>query len=358
MRKNEHINSMLFYDEYFRDCMRQIQNTYQIGANNEIELIWDHDRLWGTFRLPSFKGVFLIDPAPGQDHFQADDEYNQKCRDQEIEAQDEDEDVYQYESRSREYSLVWRGTCLKNPEVLLCSKLNVGKICFGSGEISGHFDGMMGVGLPHGRSIFYGEPQFGPAVVSHSIRDVIDIWNNHRIEDKTFRSSTPCEDNAECSGSIISSSPSTVEGDWTEEDQEDFVGSVTGIFDVTSREVQESWEQLSYGLTVRLHVDDYRPIIWGHFDVGIAHGFIFISLPEEGINGIIRNTPLMLHWRGWHIDNGLMHGPGEVTIRADGTVHGVFRGMLGNIDFQGTRQVMPKECSGRDISYYHRGWEL
>jgi hypothetical protein len=77
LRDNKHMNNMVFYDEYLRDRIRRIQHTYKVkqdywpnqGFGFQIRLIWDHDRLWGTFQLGFFNGVFLIGPGPGQDHF-------------------------------------------------------------------------------------------------------------------------------------------------------------------------------------------------------------------------------------------------------------------------------------------------
>jgi hypothetical protein len=125
--------------------MRQIQATYNVkqyhwlnqGYGFRIQLIWDHDRLWGTFDLGFFKGVLLIDPGPGQDHFQAEDEYNHQ-HPAEHDSEDDQESEFESTSESREYPLVWRGTSTQIPDTLFYSPLTVGKIRFGLDEIWGH----------------------------------------------------------------------------------------------------------------------------------------------------------------------------------------------------------------------------
>jgi hypothetical protein len=369
VRNNKHINNMVFHDEFFRDCMRQIQATYKVQQNHwpdqgygfRIRLIWDYDRLWGTFELGFFKGVFLIDPGPGQDHFQADDDYYHQHPDEETKPQGEDEQEHEFESTSeyREYPLVWRGTSTKIPDTLFYSTLTIGKIRFGLNEIWGHFEAMLGVGLPNDRCEFHGKTPFGPALVSLSIQDIIDDWNNHSIfcEDEAPRSSSPNADRLkdENSKSATTPSPSTTSQELTEEDQKEFLRSVTGIFNITSKAVEGEWHSKSQGLTIRFHVDEQREKVWGHFDVGIVDGYLLLSLPPDGL---VHNTLMEFQWRGRESETGSpTKGSGEVTIWEDRTVWGVFRGMIGDIDFKGKRKFMPGACSGHDIGYYRLGWE-
>lgn len=202
---NKHINNMVFHDEdYYRVRMRQIQGTYKVqqthwpnqGYGFRIRLIWDHDRLWGTFELGFFNGVFLIDPGPGQDHFQASDDYHHQHPDGETQPEGNDEQELDDPSEYREYALVWRGTSVKMPDTLFFSTMTVGKIRFGFNEIWGHFDAMVGVGLPNYRCEFHGERRPGPVVGSLSIQDVIDDWNHHGMfcEDESPRLSSSNRD--------------------------------------------------------------------------------------------------------------------------------------------------------------------
>jgi hypothetical protein len=190
VRNNKHISNMPFHAEFYRDMMRQMQATYNVkqlhwpnqGYGFRIRLIWDHDRLWGTFELGFFKGVFLIDPGPGQDHFQARDEYEYQNPPSEAELEDEDpksgetgpeDEEPIFDGESREYPLVWRGTSTEMPDTLFFSTLTVGKIRIGRGEIWGHFETMPGVGLPDERCEFHGKKPFGPSVVTLSVQDAV-----------------------------------------------------------------------------------------------------------------------------------------------------------------------------------------
>ena len=128
------------------------------------------------------------------------------------------------------------------PDILFYSPLTVGKIRFGLNEIWGHFEAILGVGLPNSRCEFYGQLLFGPSRLSVSIQDVIKEWNNHDIfgeEDDVPRlpSSTNAA-NLNSKSSIPSSMPSPTPQEWTEEDQEEFLRSITGIFDVTSEAIE------------------------------------------------------------------------------------------------------------------------
>jgi hypothetical protein len=389
---NEHIHSMVFHDpEYFHSRMRQIQATYKVkqqhwpdsGYGFRIRLIWDHDRLWGTFDLGFFKGVFLIDPGPGQAHFHADDEYDHQHKDDpdpeyevdddaedgeegkdDEDAQDsgycQDDENVRPESEIREYPLVWRGTSTQMPDTLFNSQLTVGKIRFGHGEIWGHFDAMLGVGIPNGRCEFHGKQPFGPAVVSLSIQNVIDQWNEHGLfeEDEVLRSAGGPADKQknETTETSPASSPSDISEQWTGEDQEELLRVFTGIFNITSKAVEGGWSRLSQGLTLRLHVDAQQGKVWGCFDVGIVEGYILLTPSPDGL---ANNIPMEFRWRGRESETGSpTNGKGEVTFhKNDRMVQGVFRGMCGDIDFKGRRKLMPGGISGYDLDLYRRGWE-
>ena len=374
LRNNKHISSMIFYDEYYQVRMRQIQATYKVrqahwssqGYSYRILLIWDHDRLWGTFDLGFFKGVFLVDPGPGQDHFQADDDYDHEHLN-ENGSQDEDEqgdeyvheDNHIYTSESREYPLVWRGTSTQMPHNVFYSCTTVGKIRFGQNEIWGHFEEMLGVGLPEGRCEFHGKTPFGPNLVPISIQEVIDDWNNHGIfcDDEAPRSPSPNVDNPSDEGneSAAATPPSATPREWTKEDQAQFLGPVTGIFNITSDRIEQEWPKMSQKLTIRLHIDDGQKVVWGYFDVSIADGYIYLV---QQADGLVPDNTMEFQWRGRESGTGsAINGSGEITITENNTVQGVFRGMAGDVDFKGKRNFMPSRISGRNIDYYRRGWE-
>ena len=397
-RENKHINNMVFHDEYFRDRMRQIQATYKVQQNHwpdvgygfRIRLVWDHDQLWGTFELGFFKGVFRVDPGPGQDHFKADDEYNhQHANDEEFPSENEDEDGEEDSdgdgdcderelldiASSREYSLEWRGTSTQMPDTIFFSTLTLGKIRFGDGEIWGHFETMPGIGLPDDRCVFHGKQPFGPAAVSLSIQDVIDDWNEHNpfCDDEAPRTSNLDPNRStkdEQSGSANTSesmseddddddddedigSPTTSQG--KTEDRKDLSRSLTGIFEITSEAVEQEWYTQSHGLTVRFHVDEQQNKIWGFFDVGIMDGYLIFNITPEQL---AYDTPMDFRWRARESDTGSpSNGAGKVTIWEDRKVRGIFLGMIGDIDFQGKRKFMPSGISGRETDWYSRGWK-
>jgi hypothetical protein len=386
---NEHINNIVFHDDFYRQLMRQIQSTYEVkqhhwpnqGYGFRIRLIWDHDRLWGTFELGFFKGVFLIDPGPGQDHFQADDEYNHQHPDGEAcsdagggsegdggdddndDNEDEDHPRLDFDTSSREYPLVWRGASTEMPDTILYSTLTIGKIRFGDGEIWGHFETMLGVGLPEDRCEFHGKRKFGPPVVSLSIQNVIDEWNEYGIfcDDEVPRQSSEKkeEPKIEIDDSTTASSPSIASNGETSaekpEDKELFMKIVTGIFDVTSDAIEGEWQSMSRGLTIRFHVDKQQQKVWGYFNVGIVQGYLLLSPRPESL---APKRPMDFQWRGRERDTGApSRGNGAVMFGVDRKVRGVFHGMCGEIDFKGRRKLMPSGISGRDEAFYRQGWE-
>ncbi|RFU28425.1 hypothetical protein B7463_g7907, partial [Scytalidium lignicola] len=73
---------------------------------------WNDKELKDWVEQRSLKGAFLIDSGPGQDHFQAEIEYEQQHPDsEETESQSEDEEEYDPEriSEAREHPLDWHG---------------------------------------------------------------------------------------------------------------------------------------------------------------------------------------------------------------------------------------------------------
>ncbi|KAG4026911.1 hypothetical protein MFRU_035g00630 [Monilinia fructicola] len=386
-RENGYINEMIFDDEYYRDRMRNIQATYKvkldslpgIGYSSRIRLIWDHNRLLGTFELDVFRGSILIDPGPGQDHFKADIEYSKfheaRAKDKESseESGDEsDEDEGDDEiATTREYRFKWRGINPKVPDKTFNSSFTVGKIRFGNGKIWGHFEAMSGAGFPGGRCEFHGKTPHGPCLVDMSIQEFIDRWNGYAEieEDEEPRSPTPRSTmghvQAESDGlipifesmEIGSAQPE----EWTEIDQQNFVEMITGSYDITSRKIEESWFADSKGLMVRLHLDQQQEAVFGSFDIGIVEGFLKLDV---GVEGLKHYSPMGFKWYGRGTSTGRSEkGTGTITIRTrDGrTVEGFFYDMPdnndGQIDFHGSRRVLPLGVSGRGAGYYRAHWE-
>ncbi|KAB8301248.1 hypothetical protein EYC80_003135 [Monilinia laxa] len=386
-RENEHINEMIFQDEYYRDRMRNIQATYKvkldslpgIGYSSRIRLIWDHNRLLGTFELDVFRGSILIDPGPGQDHFKADIEYSKfheaRARDKESsEESGEESDADEGDDEiatTREYRFKWRGVNPKIPHKTFNSSFTVGKIRFGNGKIWGCFEAMSGVGFPGGRCEFHGKIPPGPCLVDMSIQEFIDRWNGYAEieEDEEPRSPTPRSTmgqvQAERDGVIPTFESMEVvvaqPEEWTEIEQQNFVEMITGIYDITSREIEEDWFAESKGLMVRLHLDQQQGVVFGCFDIGIVEGFLKLDV---GVEGFKHYSPMGFKWYGRGTFTGRSEkGTGTITIRTrEGrTVEGLFCDMPdnndGQIDFRGSRRVLPLGVSGRGAGYYRAHWE-
>lgn len=175
----------------------------------------------------------------------------------------------------------------------------------------------------------------------------MDDWNNHGIsvfdEDEAPRSSNSNFDKSkdENSKPVTTSQASAA-------DQEEFLKSITGIFDIISEAVEGGWHSKSQGLTIGFHVDEHQKKIWGSFDVGIVDGYL-LSLPPDRLSFDI---PIEFQWRGRESETGShMSGSGKVTLQKDETVQGVFHGMAGDVDFQGKRKLI------HDTNYYRQGWE-
>ncbi|RAL58717.1 hypothetical protein DID88_003074 [Monilinia fructigena] len=125
--------------------------------------------------------------------------------------------------------------------------------------------------------------------------------------------------------------------EWTEIDQQqNFVEMITGTYDITSREIEEDWFAESKGLMVRLHLDQQQGVVFGYFDIGIVEGFLKLDV---GVEGLRYYSPMGFKW----------------------TVEGLFCDMPdnndGQIDFRGSRRVLPLGVSGRGVGYYRAHWE-
>jgi len=174
-------NMVLGDDQYFQGRLRQMQGTYDVkhyhcsdkGYCFQIQLVWDHNRLWGKFQFEYFKGVFLVDPAPDQDHSWANDGKRQ------LKGKQEPDYYCEPKSATWEYPFVWRGTSTLHPDVLNFPS-KVGKIRFGFRDISGHFDGMLGMDLQGDRCEFHGKQSTKDALVPFTIQDMIGEWEEHR----------------------------------------------------------------------------------------------------------------------------------------------------------------------------------
>ncbi|KAL4925969.1 uncharacterized protein BDV17DRAFT_293951 [Aspergillus undulatus] len=153
--------------QYYLDQYRTLQTTYHVqltaypdsGYSWRMYLLWDYDRLWGVSDFGYTKGVFLIDPGP------------------QLPTSDE--------AAPQTLPFTWRGMRKAEPEISLCNSIYTkGEITIDilSGSLKGWFGLLRGngdVGDPKGRCEFRANMHFGPAVVPHSLNEIVDDWNDY-----------------------------------------------------------------------------------------------------------------------------------------------------------------------------------
>jgi hypothetical protein len=134
-------------------------------------LVWDYDRIWGSFNFGAYNGMLMVDHGPqseppngfvgsenDDDQDQGDDDEDQGPR----------EPVY--------FDFTWRGYHTANPNILYSNPdLTKGRIAFDTVHIRGFFK-LMGGG-PDYCQPFEGGAQWGPRRVPRSLESFIDEWN-------------------------------------------------------------------------------------------------------------------------------------------------------------------------------------
>ena len=293
-------------------------------------LRWDYNRLWGSFEFGFFQGILLIDPAPNAEILK----------------------------ESKTYLFEWRGTSPGVPDTIFNNALLTnGEIELGEvGKIRGHFNAMLG----EDRCEFHGKTPFGPALVARSLQSFVDEWNDYNFlgDDETIRLPSVVKDDSECeeSTSIESIASPIASSTWAEDDREQFLGAVTGIFNISSEVVEGEWPAKARNVSIRFHIDRERDKVWGKFNMGICEGFLlFDKSPDD----LMPDDLLEFRWRGREDETGRSKsGGGEVTISEKRRIKGSFRGLYGeNLDFEGGRNFMPSRISGYEPSYYKNQWD-
>jgi hypothetical protein len=334
LRENEYLNA-LDVPIIEKLALQRIQSVYrvrvpqwpQVGYGYRMMLIWDHNRLWGSFELGSFEGIMVIDPGPSKDVPMA-------------------------------YSFRWRGTSTKTPNTVFNSAWTTGEILLGAtGRLKGHFDAMLGVGLPYGRCDFTAKCEMGPAVVPRALHSFVEEWNRLATsnEREAIRSPPSSDDSSSKESLLSSRTCSEDSSEWTAETHCHFLGYVSGMFSITSTTIAQNWPSKTRWLTIRFHVDLELGKVWGKFDMGVCEGFLVLKNSPESVEPGI---PLQFQWRGSDVDGDRMSGKGEVTIMADHCIReGVFHDMWGDVHFEGRRRAMPAWVSGYEGWYYREQWK-
>lgn len=160
-------NPNLTADDQF--YLKNIQGTYKVqldqwrdeGHAFQLVLIWDHDRIWGSFDFGSYKGILKIDKGPER-------------------APPHEDGVSEYVQTYHHFT--WRSTCTQSPKSIINNPVfTKGKIELESDGISGYFLGMPNIGLPGGRCDFEGLPVWGPRRVARKLESFIEDWNALKI---------------------------------------------------------------------------------------------------------------------------------------------------------------------------------
>ncbi|KAL1982185.1 hypothetical protein VTN96DRAFT_1665 [Rasamsonia emersonii] len=237
---------------------------------------------------------------------------------------------------------------------------NTGEIRLDGNMIGGHFNNTPGLG----RCEFIGQRLHGPPLSTRSSHSFIDEWDDLDIssdEDDEAVRLPPRSKSSE----LASSEPEPPEWlaslepqsslDRTAKDKREFLAMVTGIFNITSRAIEHNWSTKAKKLSIRFHVDREKIAVWGKFSLGICNGFLLMKNSPDSLK---QGVPLKFRWRGRETDTGdSISGTGEVSIKKDRTIQGVFHDMYGNVDFSGKRKFMPNNESGYEASYYRSQWK-
>jgi hypothetical protein len=349
--------------EYDRIYLRGIQGTWKVkqdhlasrGHSYRMMFVWDYDRIWGSFDLGYYKGVLMVD-------------HGSRCEPLDPSSDDNSDDP-----EPTYFDFTWRGTCTGMPDTLINNPLiTKGKIEFGHTEISGYFEGMMG--LPDSRCNFEGENMFGPRRVPRSLQSLIDEWNelNDFGEEESIQPAPAAgadvsltHSNSRSAAEDHGDRPDQLESDEEDEyddgddegnDPEEALRELSGLYDISCETVAEEWPDRAGSLSLHMHVDRDEDKIWGQFDIGICEGYFLMQPSAEKF---VYGKCLKFDYRGREDGTGKsVRGTGEVTLSGPCRVTGTFRGIYGDgLRFKGKRRLMPSGISGRDVSLYRNGWE-
>jgi len=371
---NTYINAMVFHNEMCREWMREIQGVYIVtktneppdqSVNKEIHLMWDHDRLWGLFCFRAFKGVFLVDPGPGQEIFKDVDEL---FAPQYLVPTDKG---LQEPQKQREYRLVWRGRNRYMERTLFNSPWTIGAMCFWHRQIKGVFSGMDSARITGGECKFLATRSSVGDIPRGSLSGAINLWNSYRICNRKERLQTggDAKDQADRAfGELFERTNDAVimeerlkkclvemllkeKRRWWKE----LLSFVPGAFVATNTltATEETHE-----LLIQFLVPDDQETIWGEFNIGESKGFLRLDFPPlEDLSKIGRK--LEFNYRAKHCqEEDGFEGTCCVTFNLDGTIECVFHPSVNGVSFKGEPKSVAEEPSlERNSVCFRGGWD-
>jgi len=375
--------------ELDRIYLRGIQATWKIKLNDapnnrhsfQMMLVWDYDRIWGSFDLGDFKGLLMVDHGPQSDPWE----------EQGSDEEEDDEPVY--------FDFTWRGYRKAEPDILHINPLlTKGRIEFRTTTISGFFEAMGG---PQANPVaFEGQLERGPRRVARSLESFIDEWNemspafSDEFESPRMAPTIPArrgnvgsaaqgrhagdDDDEKDEGDDDDESMDEDEEEDDDEEDEDseedeemedvdndstggvgvgqFLQSLNGAYNITSDTVEEGWPDKAQGLELRLQYDAAQKKTWGHFDLGVWEGFM---RRESSKGKFAYGQSLLFDYRSRDAETGEnVRGKVAVELSNSRRVTGSFDDLYGpEVSFEGKRKQMPSGKSGQDVSFYRNGWK-
>ena len=322
-----------------RGYLHGIQGTWRVRKPDwsiqshdlQIMLVWDYDRIWGSFDLVDYKGILMVDHGPRHE-------------------------PPEQRSSPAYCNFTWREKCTRNHSALINTPLVAkGKIELGSSWIRGYFDGMTDEDSDHRH--FEGKPSMGPRRAPRSVQSFIDEWNKLGLE--TIRL-PPTAGTVAISGRGDSGHTLEVKQDNEEKDRyEDEDAEDEDLEDDDEDGYSdENKEPLWYLDGLYAHTSHTFSAEWpdrAKFLMGIFEGYLS---SRSSLSGFDYGVPFKLDYRCRERGTvTTMRGVAEMTLFRDRRIRGSFDDMYSTVRFEGKGKLMPSGISGRDLWYYRQGWE-
>lgn len=337
LRDNQYLNSLdpLIPSGKSND-LRKLQAPYRVmlcdqwnegfGYPYKISLVWDHNRLWGKFHIGSFSGILLVDPGPGLDYMDRQNEFR---------------------GETRKYPFSWRAKSSRKPGKIFNSAHAGGEMWFGRELIRGRFNLMSSGDDP---TEFVGKMIFSSPRLTLVLPNYIKEWNDRGTCQDPESPRLPPNLNT------LDIDPSMIPATWSNEERLRYLDRLTGVFNVECPVVQADLPRGENNLSIRFHVHKEARTLWGKFQLGICEGIFGKVIFSDSIDTSKR---VLIKWVAKERGTGLgTRGLGGIFLKGDDQVSGTFLDLCGkDIEFFGTRTDMPVGDSGYDPDYYDTQWK-